>query len=291
MMRKYLIADISEHNNVVNYDAMASNCHGVMLRASLGAKPPADVYRIDKKFRTHAKELTKRGIPIGAYHYSYARTVDEARTEAKGFLKVIKSLEAEGIYFTLPLAFDMEDNHYNGQSDHGNATRSDLAQMCYVFCEEVEKAGYFSILYASGSWLREFYRDHPQLGRFGKWCAHWNVSKPMVDCLLWQFTVSPEGSKYGQNGGRIDLNTTDIDFPSLITKNGLNGLQSPKTAPRKYSDEFVTMGENTYYFDKLGKLLPFGIYLLHGAYYLIAGDGSVVREGSIRISSNGQLVL
>lgn len=292
-MRKFKIADISEHNNIVDYDRLATACNGVMLRSSLGFREPANVWRADKKFLQNARELTARGVPIGAYHYSYAQTVEQAKGEAYGMLKVLKRAEDEGITFTLPIAFDMEDNRYNGQSDHGHATRRELAQMCFEFLKIIEEHGYFAILYASGSWLKEFYTIMPELSRFAKWCAHWDVQKPMVECLLWQYTVSPDGANYGQSGGRIDLNTTDIDLPAVIRQNGLNGTQRAKRVPQPrqetHRSEFVTVGEKSYYFDNNGKLLPKGIYYIAGRYYVIDDDGATRRGGRIAVNDRGQI--
>ncbi len=51
-----------EYQDAVDYDLLASNVSGVILRAVYG------IWR-DTAFETHYRELTKRGVPVGAYHY------------------------------------------------------------------------------------------------------------------------------------------------------------------------------------------------------------------------------
>ena len=58
------IIDISFYQNpdAIDYDLIAANVSGVILRAVYG------IWK-DTAFETHYRELTARGVPVGAYHY------------------------------------------------------------------------------------------------------------------------------------------------------------------------------------------------------------------------------
>ncbi len=58
------IIDISYYQSpvAINYDLIASQVSGVILRAAYGKWK-------DTAFDRHYAEFTARGVPVGAYHY------------------------------------------------------------------------------------------------------------------------------------------------------------------------------------------------------------------------------
>ena len=59
----------------------------------------------DAMFETHMKGALAVGLPVGVYWFSYARSVEEARKEAKACLSVIEPYKAR---LTYPVFFDFE---------------------------------------------------------------------------------------------------------------------------------------------------------------------------------------
>ena len=86
---KELCFDISTWQGGIDYNALKERSNYFILRAGF------DVSK-DNEFENHYNNL--QGKHLGAYWYSYATNVDEARNEANKFLEVVK-----GKKFDLPL--------------------------------------------------------------------------------------------------------------------------------------------------------------------------------------------
>ena len=64
----------------------------------------------DNTFKKNADECTRLGIPFGVYLYSYATSVDKAKSEAEHVLRLIKDYNLDyGIWY------DLEDNETTAQ--------------------------------------------------------------------------------------------------------------------------------------------------------------------------------
>ena len=178
----------------------------------------------DKKFEQNYKNAKAAGVPIGAYHYSYAKTVDQAKQEAKTLLNWIK-----GKQFEYPIAFDIEDASQAGLG------KSTLTAITKAFCSEVEKAGYYVCIYASKYWL-ESKLNMLLLRRYDLWVAQWTSTCTYKGSYgMWQ--NSNNGSVSGIVG-RVDTDVAYKDYPAIMRKKGLNGytkgtVVSKPTAPAK----------------------------------------------------------
>jgi len=202
--------DVSSWQGVIDWDAVkSSGVEFAILRSSFGSPSPSQV---DNQFYNNVKGAQAAGIPIGAYHYGYAVTEEEARNEAGFFLDTVK-----GIRFEYPLYYDVEDSATMGSLD-----RDALTKVIRAFCETVEKAGYYVGIYASLNWLtNKFYPD--QLP-YDVWVAQY-YSEDQYDGHhgMWQYT---SGGTVGGIAGKVDMNIAYRDFPKLIKDKGLNGWGS-----------------------------------------------------------------
>ena len=63
----------------------------------------------DGRLETHYKKSIKVGIPIKAYWYSCAVTVNETKEEAKNVLQLVKNKRIE-----LPIIWNTEDQYEQG---------------------------------------------------------------------------------------------------------------------------------------------------------------------------------
>lgn len=175
--------DVSEHNGWVDWDAVAAAGYKfAIVRCSYGRSG------VDEMFQHNVTEATKRGIKCGAYHYSYAINVDQARQEALHCRRVI---DRAGVLLEMPVWYDMEDADGYKARNGFSFDVDEITEMCRVF---VDTLGLDCGVYASYSWLCN-YIDWLSLG-----CAVWNAEWGNTDDIkgyMWQYTDGEYiGGKY-----------------------------------------------------------------------------------------------
>lgn len=153
----------------------------------------------DSTFKDNMREATAAGVDVGAYYFSQARTVKEARAEAAFAIKQVK---ASGCKITLPLVIDTE-NYPGGRASSSKLNRSKRTAAVKAFCDYVKSKGYTPMIYASTSWLNNNL-DMKKLSGYQVWVAQYNNTvtyKGSYRC--WQYTSS---GKVPGIKGRVDLN-------------------------------------------------------------------------------------
>lgn len=202
--------DISAHQGNISLSALSDQIDFVIIRVGFGTKGT-----LDNKFKRNVELCENLGLPYGFYWYSYALDVNGASSEADYFLNAIKSYKP-----TYGCWFDMEDAD-GYKRKNGMPSNQTLQDMCYVFCEKVEEAGYYTGVYASSSWFNNQLAGD-KLKRFDKWVAQWPTQNGKQKGLnvdpnsrsgwsLWQFTS--DGVFAGYNG-KLDTNYAYKDFPN-----------------------------------------------------------------------------
>lgn len=217
---KYI--DVSEWQGVIEWEKVKPHIDGAILRAGYG-KGKADNY-----FAANASECNRLGIPCGAYWFSYANSVEEAKAEAKHLLAAVKPYRID-----LPLCFDFEYDSVDNATAHGAIVTKDVVtSFASAFLSEIERGGYWALNYTNSDFLTRLY-DMDKLGRYGLWLAAWKLSsgtdfsKPPHPCSIWQW-----GRSFVPGiAGAVDSNESYVDFPSAIRKAGLNHL--PTSDPAK----------------------------------------------------------
>lgn len=207
--------DISKYNGNVDMRLAKSNgVDFVILKAGSGARGE------DPYFQRNYTNAKATGMPVGAYWYSYAMNVREAKGEAIRFLKLL-----EGKQFEYPVYLDFEDPT---QRNISKATKTDMA---IAFMSILEKNGYYTGLYSSGDWINNKF-DRDRLKNYDIWIAHWYVNS--ARCYrsygMWQFTNKQKvpGVPSTSEGG-VDANYAFVDYPKIIKAAGLNGYKKEKT--------------------------------------------------------------
>lgn len=209
--------DVSKWQGDIDWPKVkASGIKFAMIRASYGKKS------VDPKFHCNITEAQKAGIDVGAYHYCYAKNIDEAKIEARHFINTIKPYK-----LTYPAALDLEDASQAGLS------KKLLTDIAITFMEIVKEAGYYPILYTSKNWL-ENKLDYNRLKGYDIWLAQWG-EKPTWkgDFGMWQYTSS---GKVNGIKGDVGLDIAYKDYPSIIGKKDEHWAQ-------KYYD-FLTKEKN-----------------------------------------------
>lgn len=200
---KKSIIDVSEHKGIIDWEKVKPHIHGAILRCGYGM----DIEKQDDKyFKRNADECTRLGIPFGVYLYSYADTIERAKSEAAHVLRVIK-----GYKLSYPVYYDLEER----------GTEKGAVERANVFGDIIEKAGYWCGVYANLNWWNNYLKG---LERFTKWVAqYYKVCDYKGSNLdIWQY--SDRGGVPGINGC-VDMNYCYRDFPAEILGN--------KPAPNK----------------------------------------------------------
>lgn len=200
--------DISQHNGVIDWSKVRASeqVDFVILRCGFGRE---NSRQIDRQFEKNYAECVRVGLPVGAYHYSYAGTAADAEKEAEFCLKLIK-----GKKLAFPVWFDIEERSH--------VLRGNCDDLVNAFCGKMEKAGYWCGVYSFDSFFKSnLSADITK--RYSAWSARVENIKP-VSCKnvgMWQY--SWKGSILGISGD-VDMNISYKDYPSAIRKHGLNGF-------------------------------------------------------------------
>lgn len=176
----------------------------------------------DTEFEANYAGAGSRGIPCGAYWFSYAVTPEEARAEADACLSVIR-----GKKFEYPIYYDVEDSRILSLGKNA------VSSIIRTFLERVESAGYFVGLYMSADNLTD-YADENIRRRYAVWVADYDTDRPDYDGAYGMWQKSSTGRIDGING-YVDIDEAFEDYPEIIRNAGLNGLDPDK------KDHFLTI--------------------------------------------------
>lgn len=205
---EYKGIDVSKHNGKIDWESVKR--YGVefaILRAGFGRE---NEKQKDIQFERNYSECKRVGIPVGAYHYSYAKDPEDAKRELDFFLKLI-----DGKKFEYPLCFDIEDKQLEGIS------KKILTDNVITFCGGLEDARYYAAVYCNTDWLNNRLEAN-RLERFDLWLADWRkVPDPRAKKGMWQYY--DKGHVVGIDGN-VDLDTSYKNYPELIKAKGLNGF-------------------------------------------------------------------
>lgn len=198
----------------------------------------------DSEFENHYKGFKNLGIPVGAYHYSYATNADEGRKEADYCYQCIK-----GKSFELPIYIDVEEPSVIKWG------KRRLTDAILAFCKRMKELGYRAGVYTNPNWLENnLYKDEIVKSGFSIWLAQWESSKPYIECDAWQYDVG-DRSKIDGVKGEIDLDY--LINTSLIKKTTSTQTNSGTTKETKTTtvtifdrDKFLDMARS--YIGKTG---------------------------------------
>lgn len=211
-MAKYNGIDVSRWQGDINWSLVKNaGIQFAMIRATYGADG-LDVY-----FNTNYIAAKKVGIPVGAYHFAYATTPEQAVQEAENCHKNLNGKE-----FEYPIAYDME---YNKIAELGKEKVSEIAK---AFCEKMESYGYYVCIYANKFWLDNYFTDEI-FAKYDIWLAQW-TAKPTFERVYGIWQKSSKGRVDGING-YVDLDESYKNYPSIMKFNGLNGFKKANSTP------------------------------------------------------------
>lgn len=216
--------DVSSHQGDVDFEKVkAAGYSFVIIKAGQGLRQMAT-------FREkYLPAVQAAGLDWGAYWWSDAVTVEEARQEAQAFVQALRGLRP-----TYPVWMDQEYGSPCGTAwgvGKGKQLRTDMAK---AFLEVLQDAGYYAGLYASKDWL-ENWVDDSQLAAYDKWVAQYAGACTYAGAYgIWQRSGS---GKVDGIAAAVDLNECYKDYPSVIKGAGLNGWGNPAAKPDEPEEE------------------------------------------------------
>ena len=161
----------------------------------------------DSKWEANYANCKAAGMPVGAYFYSAATTVNQAIREAEYVLKLIKGKQLE-----YPVYIDVEEKTQQALSE------STLRAVIQAWLDTVGD-GWMRGVY-TWKWLMPSGLDCET------WFCAWTKTKP-GECGMWQFGGEVNLLRPTTVAGYRDMDQSYAyrDYPSIIKAAGLNGFK------------------------------------------------------------------
>lgn len=197
--------DVSAHQQSVNWEAVAADgIDFAFLRAGYRGYG-SGALKTDETFAHNLAAAKDNGLLTGAYFFSQAVNVEEAREEAQYILKLL-----DGAALDLPVVYDWEAVEQSvTDGDAADVRTSGLSgetvtACALAFCQVIEEAGYDSMIYLNND-TGYFLYDMTQLQGKNIWYASYHDTWPSFyyQTRFWQYTQ--EGTVDGIEGP-VDLN-------------------------------------------------------------------------------------
>lgn len=195
--------DVSAWNGSIAWDKVAKSVDFVMIRSGYGRL----VSQKDKYFDQNYTGCKNNNIPIGTYWYNYATTVEDAKTEARACLEVLK-----GKTFEYPVWYDIEEA---ATFSTGAYNVSCIAK---AFLEIIEAAGYKVGIYSSKNGLNKYFTSEVK-NKYDIWVAHVGANGAALSTTdytghaIWQYSWT--GKIDGINGN-VDMNYCYKEYISEV---------------------------------------------------------------------------
>ena len=183
--------DVSEFQGQIDWNKVKNDgIEFAILRCGFGM----DVTSQDDKYiERNISECERIGMPFGVYLFSYANTVDKAKSEAEHTLRLIK-----GHTLTMGVWYDIEDNKTSG-----SVSKETLTNIINTYCNTIKNAGYNVGIYASLNWLNNKIEASVQ-DKWSVWVAqYYTECQYKKDYIIWQYSSS---GKVDGISGNCDMN-------------------------------------------------------------------------------------
>lgn len=206
--------DVSYHQGTIDWEKVKNSgqVDFAIIRCGIGMD---QTNQDDTQWENNTSECERFGIPYGTFLYSYADTVEKARSEAQHVIRLV-----QGKNLTYPIYYDMEDNSVMNKID--SKTAGEIAQ---TFLNTLEANGYKNVAVYSSKSLFETKLTADIFNRYPRWVAHYNDTCGYQGSYhMWQYT----------NKGQIDGITGNVDLDYKIgnwTSAGYTPAPATPTTP------------------------------------------------------------
>ena len=206
--------DVSYHQGTIDWEKVKNSgqVDFAIIRCGIGMD---QTNQDDTQWENNSSECERLGIPYGTFLYSYADTVEKARSEAQHVIRLV-----QGKNLTYPIYYDMEDNSVMNKID--SKTAGEIAQ---TFLNTLEANGCKNVAVYSSKSLFETKLTADIFNRYPRWVAHYNDTCGYQGSYhMWQYT----------NKGQIDGITGNVDLDYKIgnwTSAGYTPAPAAPTTP------------------------------------------------------------
>lgn len=191
--------DVSEWQGVIDWEKVKPSIDFAILRCGYGRDLAG---QDDACFARNASECERLGIPYGVYLFSYATSVEAARSEGAHVLRLLKGRKPR-----YPVFYDLEDGETTGTLDN-----SRILEIAKAFVEVVEAAGFAVGIYANYHWNTTKLTD-PWYDTKHRWIAQYNDTNDYEGIYdIWQYSSS--GTVPGVPGN-CDMNYGYVEYGAL----------------------------------------------------------------------------
>lgn len=210
-MAKFKGIDVSRYQGDIDWKKVkAAGIEFAMLKTVSTNSSFGGIY-IDPYFEKNYAACKELDIPVGVYYYTYAQNVATADKELAKLKEAI-----DGKVFEMPVVVDVEDNLLKPIS------KAALTELVEYAAETIESWGYYAQIYTYLNYANTEL-DMDRLSRYDLWLAAYRALRPATPKHgMWQFSSS--GTVNGISG-RVDMNYAYKNYPEIIKRAGLNGLQ------------------------------------------------------------------
>lgn len=203
--------DVSYHQGTIDWEKVKNSgqVDFAIIRCGIGMD---QTNQDDTQWENNTSECERLGIPYGTFLYSYADTVEKARSEAQHVIRLV-----QGKNLTYPIYYDMEDNSVMNKIDTKTAE-----QIAQTFLSTLEANGYKNVAVYSSKSLFETKLTADIFNRYPRWVAHYNDTCGYQGSYhMWQYT----------NKGQIDGITGNVDLDYKIGNWTSAGYTPAPTTP------------------------------------------------------------
>ena len=203
--------DVSYHQGTIDWEKVKNSgqVDFAIIRCGIGMD---QTNQDDTQWENNTSECERLGIPYGTFLYSYADTVEKARSEAQHVIRLV-----QGKNLTYPIYYDMEDNSVMNKIDTKTA-----GQIAQTFLNTLEANGYKNVAVYSSKSLFETKLTADIFNRYPRWVAHYNDTCGYQGSYhMWQYT----------NKGQIDGITGNVDLDYKIGNWTSAGYTPAPTTP------------------------------------------------------------
>lgn len=215
--------DVSDHQGWIDWSQVANDgIEFAMIRLGSRGYTYGDLYT-DEQAVNNLAGASAAGLKTGAYFFSQATTVEEAKAEADLALSILG-----GRWLDFPVAYD----HEIIGADNARADDLDtetISACAKAFCDRIVAGGYEAMVYGNNSDMARYsasvlgFSTAGEQGAGSKasakalpvWHAEYNTNSPIVwyDICMWQY--SNTGRVKGISGN-VDLDILLLDSPQQI---------------------------------------------------------------------------
>lgn len=235
------------------------------------------------------------GLKVGAYFFSQAVTVEEAKEEATFLVNAV-----QGYQIDLPLVLDFEEvGSGTGRLKMSKLDRQLMTDICNAFCQTVEAAGYESMVYSNPYtldhylyreklgrlWLANYIETTTYAGEYEYWqCGTGPVSGVAGDVDL-DFWFEPNGTAVPPGEGAVTPSDTPEADPNASPTPEATPTPTPEPSPTPTPDTppvknpFKDVKEDSWY--RQSVLWAYGRGIVNGQSKTSFGANAVATRGQL----------